>query len=426
MSIASIKTSLLLAVVLSIGVVVGWLLSAQHPMPIQKASGQPVAERQVLYWVAPMDPNYRRDKPGKSPMGMDLNPVYADNNGGDGNANAPGIRVDPAVAANLGMRTAMVRVGALQPRLESVGYVEYDERGMSMVHTRTEGWIERLRVSAEGDAVEKGEALFDLFSPKLVSAQREYLTALQSNNALLIKASKERLKSLGLDTAARRRLEKDRQVQERIVQYAPRAGVVQKLAVREGMFVMPGTLTLTLADLSTAWVQVEIFERDAGLVQKGQLASAAVDAYPGEIWEGRVDYVYPEVDPLTRTMRVRLAFDNEARRLKPNMFARVAIATQLRPAAVLVPAAAVIRSGAGARVVIASEDNRFEVVPVTLGMEAGGEIEVLSGLEANAKVVTSAQFLIDSEANVGAESSRLAGPEKSMGTMQMNDNEARP
>ncbi len=410
---------LALLVVLAVGVLAGWLLSGHSPTSTtahedMASHGEP--EKKPLYWVAPMDPNFRRDKPGKSPMGMDLVPVYED---ASAEKSGPGISIDPAIAANLGMRTAVASSGQLVPHIETVGYVEYDERGMTMVHTRAEGWIERLRVSAEGDPVKKGQPLFDLFSPKLVSAQQEYLTALKSGNDLLTKAARERLKSLGLSDSARARLERDHEVQERIVQYSPQSGVVETLAVREGMFVMPGTHTLTLANLDTAWVQVEIFERDAGKVQKGQQALARLDAYPGEVWEGQVDYVYPEVNPTTRTVRVRLAFPNTQLRLKPNMFARVEVETQARPSAVLVPSAAVIRSGTGSRVVVAHPDNRFEVLPVQLGMESGGQVEVLAGIDAGTVVVTSAQFLIDSEANIGAESTRMTTPDAMTDKMEM-------
>jgi len=285
------------------------------------ASSAEDEEREILYWVAPMDANYRRDKAGKSPMGMELVPVYADEAGTDGGS----ITIAPEVVQNLGVRTAVAERSRLWRVIDTVGYVDYDESKVSHIHLRTEGWIEHLAVHSEGDRIRKGEKLLELYSPELVNAQSEFVQALAGGNKSLIQASQERLSALGIPAEQIKTLKKSRKVSQNIVIRAPQDGVVSNLAVRHGMFIKPDKQVMSLADLSSVWLVAEIFERQADWVKVGQPAEVSLTFLPGHTWEGQVEYIYPSLDPKTRTLKARLRFPNPDEKLKPNMYANVKI-----------------------------------------------------------------------------------------------------
>lgn len=394
----SIVISIVVAII--IGIMIG--RSMDSSSGTSTASGGST-EREVLYWVAPMDPNYRRDEPGKSPMGMDLAPVYADEVDGQ-----PGVvKIDPTIINNLGVRTVKAERGELSRRIETVGYVGYDEDTVQHVHTRVDGWIEKLVTKASGESVEKGQLLFELYSPTLVNAQEEYLVALRSSNKLLLKASRERLASLGVTSSEVARLDKERNIRRLIRVYAETDGVIAHLGVREGIFVTPATEIMSVAKLDTIWVIAEVFERQAAWVAAGQQAIVELDYLPGEVWEGTVDYVYPELDPKTRTLNVRLRFDNQSERLQPNMFARVTILGEGFGDVVHIPREALIRGGSVNRVVLALPEGRFRSQPVTVGIESGDRIAIRKGISEGDLIVASGQFLIDSESNIEAALERM-------------------
>ena len=389
--------SVLIAVAVAATLALGFLLGRwwnDGPDAPQAGSG---GEREILYWQAPMDRNFRRDEPGKSPMGMDLIPVYADEAGG---ADPALVTIDPTVVSNIGVRTATVEQGPLSRRIDTVGYVHFDEDTVHHIHTRVDGWIEALSIKATGDPVDRGQVLFELYSPTLVNAQEEYLAALESGNARLREASRERLAALGVTDTEIERLETERSVRQRQAVVAQSGGVVSHLGVREGFYVTPATEVMSIADLGRVWVIVEVFERQSAWVAPGQRAEVALDYRPGERWQGIVDYVYPELDPQTRTLKVRLRFDNPQTNLRPNMYARVIIHGTPTAAVIHVPREAVIRGGAADRVVVALGDGRFRAQPVETGIEAGDRVEIRSGLAAKDRVVVSGQFLIDSESNI--------------------------
>lgn len=365
------------------------------------------AEREVLYWVAPMDPNFRRDEPGKSPMGMDLVPVYADEVD-----SRPGVvSIDPAVVSNLGIRTTPAERSSLPRLISTTAHVSYDEDTVQHVHTRVDGWIERLAVKAEGDEVNAGDLLFELYSPTLVNAQQEYLAALNSGSNSLKSASRERLMSLGVSSGEIQRLDTEREISRRIRFFAGRDGVIAHLGVREGMFVTPNTDVVSIASLDTVWVFADVLERQAGWVSEGQEAELNFDSFPRSGFSSTVDYIYPELDPVTRTLRVRLRLENDDQRLRPNMFGNVRIEGRATGAIVHVPRQAVIRSGRGSRLVVALDDGRFESRDVRLGIESGDRIAVRRGLSAGERVVVSGQFLIDSESNTGSALARMDSSE---------------
>ena len=366
-------------------------------------------EKEILYWVAPMDPNYRRDQPGKSPMGMDLIPYYSTS---DENDNS--VRISPAVVQNLGVRTSKAELTRLWRGIDTVGYVDYDESKVSHIHLRTEGWIEQLAVESEGERVKKGDFLFDVYSPKLVNAQEELVTALATGNKGLISATKERLSALGISSSQIRALEKNKKVRQRISIYAPQDGVVSVLPVREGMFVKPSQKVMTLGDLSSVWLLAEVFERQSQWVEVGQDAEVNLSYIPGKSWNGKVEYIYPSLDPKTRTLKVRLRFDNPGERLKPNMYANVKIYGGAKENTIVIPLEGLIRSGREERVILALGDGRFEARKVRAGIESGNYVEILEGVEQGDAIVTSGQFLIDSEASMRASLNRMTDPEMSM------------
>jgi Cu(I)/Ag(I) efflux system membrane fusion protein len=385
--------------------IIAGFLAGRSTVPDDRSipSGAGPADREILYWVAPMDPNFRRDEPGQSPMGMDLVPVYAD----EVDAVPGTVTIDPAVVNNLGVRTALAEEGSLSQRIETVGYVSYDEETLQHVHTRVDGWIEKLAVTATGDPVKQGELLFELYSPTLVSAQQEFLTAVRSNNKVLLEASRDRLAALGVTDSEISRLRQNQAPSRRVRVYAKTDGVVAHLGVREGIYVTPATEIVSVARLDQVWIHAEVFERQSAWVRPGQPALVELDYQPGKTWRGTVDYVYPELDPETRTLRVRIRFGNEGEILRPNMFARVTLLAPASEPVVHVPREAVIRGGAIDRVVLALGKGRFRSQPVSIGIESGDRLAILDGLSAGDRVVISGQFLIDSESNIGAALGRM-------------------
>ena len=361
------KSKILMIFLLAAALAGGYWFGANRAGPENPSAAttsSPAGEKKPLYWVAPMDANYRRDKPGKSPMGMDLVPVYEESSSDEG-----AIRISPAVENNLGVRTEPVRVGPLWRRIEATAYVGLDETLISNISTRTQGWISRLSINAEGERVKKNDLLFEIYSPELVNAQKEYLQARKRGDDRLISGPVEKLRALGILQSEISTLEKTGKVSENIRVVAPQDGVVSTLNVREGMYIQPNTTIMSLADLSSVWLQAEVFESQAEWVADGQAAKATLDYVPGQEFNGQVDYVYPVLDPKTRTLRVRLRFENPGEVLKPNMYARVSIYGKLHPNALSIPREALIRSKGSNRVVLALGDGRFRVNEVLTGME---------------------------------------------------------
>ena len=363
-------------------------------------------DREPLYWVAPMDPNYQRDEPGKSPMGMDLIPVYASEAGGVDEGIGT-IRISPDVVNNLGVRTSPVERRELNAEITTVGYVQYDEDQLIHVHPRVEGWVETLFVKAEGDPIEAGEPLYQLYSPPLVNAQEELLLAIGRGNPRLIEAAEERLKALQIDDKVIDEIKRAGSVQQQITFYSPMSGVVDNLNIREGFYVQPGTTLLSIGSLDQVWVEAEVFERQAALVELGLPVSMTLDYLPGREWQGEVDYIYPSLDNKSRTLRVRLRFDNADGLLKPNMYAQVVIQVALDAPVLEVPRDAVIRTGNQNRLVLALGEGYYKSIAVDLGRVTQEYVEILNGVEEGEAVVTSAQFLLDSESSKTSDFKRL-------------------
>ena len=376
-------------------------------------------EPKILYWVAPMDANYRRDKPGQSPMGMDLLPVYEQGDMAK-NHGAGAITIAPHVINNLGVRTAPVERKSLSSALSTVGYVQYDEDNLIHIHPRVEGWVDSLYVKATGDPIKKGQALYTLYSPQLVNAQDEYIIALKRNNHTLMKAAKARLRALHLPKDFIRKLETNKEVMPTVTFYAPQSGVVDQLKIREGFYVKPGTTIMSIGKLEQVWIEVEVFERDAALIEAGLDVTITLDYLPAKTWRGVVDYVYPSLDPKTRTLKARVKLENPNLALKPNMFVQVDIQTRSIEKALLVPRSSVIRTGKQDRVVLALGDGAFKSIAVQIGRVGDEFIEVIDGVEIDDVVVVSAQFLIDSESSKTSDFMRMSEANSMNESMQQN------
>ncbi len=364
---------------------------------------KPGEEKKVLYYRHPHNPTTTADRPMKDEVGMDYVPVYDD--GGRGVT----VKISPTVVNNMGVRSEPVERGDLSRRIETVGYVDLDEQRISHIHLRADGWVENLVVKSQGERVRRGEVLLELYSPTLVNAQQEYLQAVVSGNSTLTAASRERLIALGVSADQITELHNSGKVRQNLKIYAPQDGVVTALNIREGMYIKPATEVMTLADLSTIWVLAELFERHAAWVHPGQAADVRLSSLPGRVWGGKVEYVYPSLDPKTRTLKVRLKFGNPDEALKPNMFANITIHAQGVADALRVRREAVIRTGREERVIVYVGDGRFRSQKVTTGIESGDWIEIMAGLEGGERVVMSGQFLIDSEASLKASILRLSG-----------------
>jgi membrane fusion protein, copper/silver efflux system len=351
--------------------------------------------RKVEFWYDPMHPATHFDAPGKSPfMDMQLVPKYADTSA------TAGVRINPRMVQSLGIRTAEVTRGTFERALHAVGRVEVDEKSIHRVTVRTDGWVEALPVRAEGDHVREHELLAQVYSPAFDTAQREFLLALDSGDAMLIDAARAQLAALDVDRAQVAALERSRTPLRRIDVYAPISGYVMRLLARQGAAVARDTVLFELASHDPIWIVTDIPEVDASLIASGAAAVATVTSLPGRTFDGTVDYVYPSVDAATRTRRARIVLANPDEALHPGMYADVALTGARTTAALLVPTEAVIRTGRRNVVIVAESDGSYQPVDVVLGDERGATTLIESGLGAGDRVVVSGQFLIDSEASL--------------------------
>ncbi len=391
--------------------------SKQPSEPARTAADDTAAEHAIKHtnpkYRCPMHPDVVRDGPGTCPIcGMTLVKVEPAAGAvapatGTGSSGAAEVRISPAVMNNLGVRTEPVVAGSLPRRGDVVGYVQFDERKVQQVRTRAEGWVEGLAVRAMGETVKAGQLLFTLYSPMLESAQQEYLDALKIGNAELIDASRARLRNLGLDAGTAARLDKSGRVAARVPFYAPIAGVVTELEAREGAMLSPDMPALTITELGSLWVVAEVPEAQSAWVKPGTQAEVRFPSQPGEPIHGRVEYVYPELNMETRTLRARIVLEAPPQDVRPNMLATVSLTANEGDAVLHIPRSALIRNGTRDRVVIALGDGRFASRNVVAGAEAGDRIAIREGLQEGERVVVAAQFLLDSEANLGAGLDRL-------------------
>ncbi|WPL19684.1 Cation efflux system protein CusB precursor [Thiorhodovibrio winogradskyi] len=365
-------------------------------------------------YVCPMHPRIIRDEPGTCPIcGMDLVEKWLDPMTSPNRSKHPEVSLASAVVQTLGVRTAPAERGTLWRYIRTLGRVSHDETRLAHIHPRTPGWIEALDLRAEGEPVKKGQTLAELYAPEILSAQVDFLLSRDGGGERRVSADKARnlLRLLAVPDDIIAVIEREGAPRNRVPIRAPMDGIVTQIAAREGMYVTEATEMFSIADLSRVWVLVDIYEHQIDWLKPGAAAEMRVPARPGRSWEGKVDYLYPELDPTTRTLRVRLVFDNPDLSLKPNMFADIEIFGGPKRDVLKIPAEALILTGEREAVVLALGDGRFQPVDVVTGMQRAGEVEILSGLEAGDRVVTSGQFLIDSESNLQASFQRLAEPE---------------
>lgn len=409
-------------VLLLLSAIGGYWLS-RKPMPAAEpnaAEEKPAQEKKILYWHDPMFPQQRFDKPGKSPfMDMQLVPVYADEANDQG-----GVTINPRLTQNLGVRTVPVEIGRFARQVHTVGTVMPDEHRIEVVQSRASGWVERLYVKAMNDPVRRGQLLADIYAPELLAAQEEFVLALKHAGGAgdpLVQAARARLSFLGLSEEQIAALEKSEKPLRRVAFYSPINGIVAQLGVRQGMAVTPGMVMFNLVDLSSVWVTAEVVENQAGWIAEGNRAEIRIPAYPGKVFEGRVDYIYPELMAATRTVKARIVLKNPQGLLKPDMFVDVMLEAQSRENTLMVPTEAVIYTGRRSVVIVAAGEGKFRPVDVETGAESGGKTEILKGLEKGQTVVTSGQFLIDSEASLRTSLERFSEPEKSSGAKDPNE-----
>lgn len=362
--------------------------------------------KEVLYWYDPMTPDQKFNKPGKSPfMDMQLVPKYA---GASGEAAA--VVVPSQTMQNLGIRIEPVTKVSFGSALTAVGRIEPNQRAYYAVQTRVPGFVERLYVRAVGDPVGKGQKVAEIYAADLLAAQKEYLALLELDHvegaADLKEASRNRLKLLGMTEGEIRRVTESRQAVPRVGVYAPASGVVTELGVREGAQLMAGSTLLQISDLSRVWLIAEIAERDAAHVRPGMLAKVELQSLPGDTVNGKVDYIYPELDPTARTLRARIELPNPKGMLRPGMYANISLGGQSREV-LSVPTESVIATGQR-KVVILKKGNGFRPAEIQTGQEGLGRTEVLSGVAEGEQVVVSGQFLIDSEASLSGVLARLS------------------
>ncbi len=364
-----------------------------------KASPAPDGERKIAYWQAPMDPTYVRDEPGKSPMGMDLVPVYEDEVQAEGNF----VEISPGVIQQIGVETAPVERTTVFRHIRTIGEVEVGEDELSVVNLRFSGWVERIYVDKTGDEVKAGQALLAIYSPELVAAQEEYLLALrtQGADAPLARSARRKLELWDIADYDIRKLEEAGEAARTMTIRAPQAGFVLHKNVVEGARVMAGSDLYRIGNLQRIWVTAEVYEHDAPWVDVGQPAQLELTNLTDRTVEGEVSYIYPTLNEKSRTLTVRLEFDNPGVKLKPGMFATVYIEYRKKVDTLAVPTEAILHSGRRKLVFIAHGEGRFEPREVTTGLQGDHRVtEITSGLAEGDLVVTSGQFLIDSESQL--------------------------
>ena len=382
--------------------------------PIRKQAGDtPAGGRKIKFYKSTMTPGETSPTAAKDSMGMDMVPVYEDAAGTD---HPSAIAVDAATQQNMNLRTAAVQRGPLRKTIRTVGAIDYNETALADVATKFKGWIEKLNVDATGQLVHRGEPLFEIYSPELYSAEAEFLLALDSgsNNdpgaMALRETAASKLKFFDVSDVQIAELEKSRTARKTLPVSAPMSGFVIEKNVVSGQMVDAGMRLYRIADLGIVWVIAQMYEQDLPFVKLGQEAIVKVASLPDREFRGRVTFIYPTVDEKTRTAKVRLEFENPGYFLKPGMFVSAQIQAELQDSAVLVPEAAVLRSGTKNTVFVALDGGKFEARDVTLGVEAENDlIQAISGLSAGERVVTSGQFLLDSESQLREAIDKMRG-----------------
>jgi len=412
MSWIAVSAVAVVALLLGLGVGFRLALRVAPDRSVTDGAAGAAQEKKPLYYRHPMKPGVTSPVPAKDEMGMDYVPVYAD---GAGPAESAGtVEIDPVTVQNIGVRTALARKEILGRTVRAVGRVDYNEERLSRLHPKVEGWVEKLFVNETGKPVKKGDMLLSIYSPTLVASQQEYLLAIKNFEILkespfedvrrgagdLLASARRRLELLDIPPHQLRELTERQVVMKNLHIQSPFSGIVMKIGVREGDYVSPMTELYMLADLSRVWVYVNVYEYELPWVAVGDPAEMTVAAVPGRTFRGKVTYIYPYMEKKTRTIRIRLEFENSDGKLKPDMFANVVLRTGRKVPAVVIPSEALVRSGRRVQVFVEREAGKFEPREVTPGVSSDGLTQILAGIDPGERVVTSGQFLIDSESKL--------------------------
>ncbi|MCF6323585.1 MAG: efflux RND transporter periplasmic adaptor subunit [Gammaproteobacteria bacterium] len=433
-----ITGSIVLVATFSMGFAGSHFLTEFTASPVKNTEKQST-ERKALYYRNPMNPAITSPVFMQDDMGMDYIAVYADG-GGRGDAPAGTVTIDPVTVQNIGVRTTLAETRDLSRALSGLGRVDFNEEHLARLHPKTSGWIEELKINETGKKVSKGTILLSIYSPELVAAQQEYLVALNNWETVsssgvsqmkrsaktILDSAKERLQLFDVPVHQIKELEQSRKIKKQLHIHSPFEGRVMNIGAREGQYVTPKNELYLIADLSRIWVNVDIFEDELSWLKEGDRAEMRVRAEPGRTYKGKITFIHPILNPKSRTVQVRLEFDNADLSLKPGMFANVTLYVDTQPSAVVVPSEAIVRSGSREQLFVVREPGKFEPREVTLGVSAEGMTQILSGLEAGEQVVTSSQFLIDSESKLREATAKMmavmAGEsiEYNMGDMNMS------
>ena len=384
---------------------------------VSPAAGAPAtAKRKLLFYRNPMGLPDTSPTPKKDPMGMDYIAVYeGEEDGGSEPASANQLRISTEKIQKLGVRSETAQLRSLDKTVRAAGRIEPDERKTYAISPKFEGYVERLHVNVTGQAVGKGQPLFEVYSPELVSAQREYAIAARGVDSLkeaggqaqtgmkqLAESSLLRLRNWDISEAQVKALAQSGETKRTLTFRSPVSGIVTEKKAVQGMRFMPGEALYQITDLSSVWVVADVFEQDIGLVKLGAQAKVRINAYPDKLFEGKVSYVYPTLKAATRTVPVRVELANPGLLLKPSMFAQVELPVSAKGSVVTVPVSAVIDSGIRQIVLIEQGEGRFEPREVKLGARSDSHLEIIDGVKEGERVVVSANFLIDAESNLKA------------------------
>ena len=366
-------------------------------------------DRKPLYWYDPMVPAQHFEHSGKSPMGMTMLPKYAAGDSSSASSN-PGVEIDPAAAQNLAIRLATVTRGNLSSSIDAVGVLDFNQRDVAVVQSRSAGFVQRIYARAPGDVLRAGAPIADLLVPAWAGAQREYLAVARTGDAALASAARERLRLLGMSPGLIASVERTGRPQGVVTITTPVGGALQTLSVRQGMTVSAGESLAQVTSLATVWLNASVPEVQAGLVQVGGPARIEITGLPGRTFTGRVITILPTAQAESRTLEVRVELPNPGGRLRPGMFATAHLGGTSQ-SALLVSSEAVIRTGVRNIVMLAGRNGRYQPVDVQIGREAGGQTEILAGLREGQQVVASGQFLLDSEASLSGIQARPLPPQ---------------
>lgn len=370
-------------------------------------------EREILFYRNPMNPTITSPVPAKDEMGMDYVAVYSDqvNQAVD---QGPTVSINPVVVQNMNVQTAMVERRDLDQEIRTVGYLEYDQERMVTVTTKYSGWVEKVYVNYVGEPVSQGQPLFEIYSPELVQTEQELLSAIayarkfdaSSTEAgrraeALVGSARERLRYWDISSDQIDNLERTGEVFRTLQMVAPASGLVMKrMAGLEGMRVQPGMEVYHIADMRSLWLAVEIFEHQVAQIDVGSVADIDLTYFPGEVFSGTVRFVEPEFSEATRTLQVKIEVPNRDGRLKSGMFGIVRFHPTAAHQALVVPTQSILRTGQRSVVIVDLGGGTFAPREVLTGHEGGGYVEILEGLDEHDRIVTSSQFLIDSESSL--------------------------